>query len=188
MAGVWLDADDWFWIGVFGSYATLAAWTAWFLLIVRMRLTRAISRTVQTATCAAGSAMALWLVLRSWDVPVMDDDWAERGAGVMLILAAAGSIIVAILPRLDRTADAARRKSIPSRLRLEIVCPRCSTPQQMETGHSRCKACGLRFEIEIEEPHCDCGYLLHTLESDRCPECGRVIPPTERWAAKDITP
>lgn len=187
IGGIWLEPDDWFWLGVFGSYAAMLVWTLWFTLIVRMRVTRSVSRVVQGLTCFAGSAATLWLVMLSWDISLANDDLVGRFAGVMFILTAAGSIIVMILPRLDRTADAKERESLPNRLGMEIVCPRCKHRQELPGGHSRCRECGLRFLIEIEEPRCACGYLLHMLQGDSCPECGRVIPLTDRWAMRVIS-
>lgn len=184
--GVWLEPSDWFWFGVFGSYAVLILWTAWLTLMVSLRVVRPIPRLVQVTTCTVGSAGALWLVLQSWEVQLADHDLMLRVAGVLFILTAAGSIIMMILPRLERSAAASERESLPNQLRMEIVCPRCNERQEIAGGHSRCRACGLRFNIEIEEPRCACGYLLHMLQGDSCPECGRVIPLTDRWAVRAI--
>ena len=34
----------------------------------------------------------------------------------------------------------------------------------MTSGLSRCRECGLALTIDIEEPRCECGYLLFRLE------------------------
>lgn len=36
---------------------------------------------------------------------------------------------------------------------------------------------GLRGRRVGDEPHCRCGYLLHGLESEVCPECGEALTP-----------
>jgi predicted Zn-ribbon and HTH transcriptional regulator len=59
---------------------------------------------------------------------------------------------------------------------MSIVCPHCQTPATVAVGKSACGKCGLRFSIEVLEPHCEkCGYVLLMNASSRCPECGTAI-------------
>ncbi len=74
-------------------------------------------------------------------------------------------------------------ESIPLNVRVELVCPRCRSTQSLLPGPRECTACGLRITIDVEEPRCACGYLLHQLVSEQCPECGRVVAERDRWAA-----
>lgn len=104
----------------------------------------------------------------------LDDDITLRLIGVLGILTACGTICVPILHRLS--AMPAVEPLVTTTLVLTIVCPRCTTRQEVPAGRSHCGECGLRFNIEIEEEHCqNCGYVLYKLTSDRCPECGLPI-------------
>ncbi|MHC4609815.1 MAG: hypothetical protein ACYS7M_05655 [Planctomycetota bacterium] len=66
--------------------------------------------------------------------------------------------------------------SVSPGTRLRLTCPRCETEQELPSGLVRCGNCRQALLIEVEEPRCECGYLLFRLEGDRCPECGRTIP------------
>jgi hypothetical protein len=62
-----------------------------------------------------------------------------------------------------------------AKVMVQIVCPRCRTTQSMHTGGDRCAGCGLHVHVQIEEPRCECGYLLYQLHEGHCPECGKKI-------------
>ncbi|MHC4909064.1 MAG: hypothetical protein ACYTF9_05015 [Planctomycetota bacterium] len=70
---------------------------------------------------------------------------------------------------------ARRIESMPRSLSVAIECPKCGDEQTMTTGLSRCRQCGLALTIDVEEPRCDCGYLLYNLQGGSCPECGRTV-------------
>lgn len=77
---------------------------------------------------------------------------------------------------------------VSTALDLDVVCPRCRTSQTVHTGHSRCRKCRLKFNIEVEEPRCPhCEYLLHNLTKPVCPECGTELSEEEVTAA-DVMP
>lgn len=109
------------------------------------------------------------------------DEW--RVLGVLGILAACGTVVTPILWKVQAVRRAESAETIPTRLQLQMTCPRCQSQQQLRTGPAKCDQCGLRITIEVEEPRCACGYLLYRLESNRCPECGRDIAEADRWAA-----
>lgn len=104
---------------------------------------------------------------------IHDETWI-RFIGVTSILVACGTIAVPILHRLSTMHS---RESIrTTELKLGVICPRCSTSQQLPVGNSKCVKCGLKFKIEIEEEQCrKCGYPLYQLQSSTCPECGTPI-------------
>jgi len=61
--------------------------------------------------------------------------------------------------------------------------------QTVQSGHTRCAQCRLKFHIEIEEPRCPkCNYLLHMLTEPRCPECGGALGAEELAASGPETP
>jgi len=72
--------------------------------------------------------------------------------------------------------------SVSPGTRLRLTCPRCATEQELPPGLVCCGSCRQALLIEVEEPRCECGYLLFRLEGDRCPECGRTIPEAQRWS------
>jgi predicted amidophosphoribosyltransferase len=57
-----------------------------------------------------------------------------------------------------------------------VICPRCRRKTKVPPGMGSCTSCGLRIQLNIEEPRCpQCGYLVYKLVSDVCPECGTPI-------------
>jgi hypothetical protein len=101
-------------------------------------------------------------------------DVCLRLLGALAILTAFGTVCVPILHKLG--AIPAGEELVTTPLTLTITCPRCTQSQQVTAGRSRCRSCGLRFRIEIEEAVCaQCGYALYMLTSDRCPECGTPL-------------
>ena len=73
------------------------------------------------------------------------------------------------------------RESLPRSMRINMSCPYCHLEQEFPAGLARCHSCGFSMMIEIEEPRCECGYLLYRLAGDTCPECGRKIRVEDRW-------
>lgn len=99
-----------------------------------------------------------------------------------LVIATAAATLVAwgafILIALARKYVAYRERhavSLPTRVELEIECPRCRHEQALATGLARCARCGLAMQIDVEEPRCACGYVLYRLSGETCPECGREV-------------
>lgn len=92
-----------------------------------------------------------------------------------------GTIIVPIaaVSRANKTAIA--HESIASRVKILLECPKCAQRQELSSGNVRCSDCKASIFIEIEEPRCECGYLLYQLQGDVCPECGRTVPDSEKW-------
>ena len=135
---------------------------------------------VSVAMAATGICLIWWY---DFIERFIDDDLIVRGMGVLLILAICGTVITPILWKVEAVKRADTSESIPGKLQVAITCPRCRMQQVLRTGPSACSECGLRITIGVQEPRCKCGYLLYQLTGDQCPECGRVIPETDRWAA-----
>ena len=103
----------------------------------------------------------------------------ERLIGILSIAVACGTIAVPIMHRVS--AIRAREDVKTVELALTLTCPRCEKSQQLPAGRSRCKQCGLKFRIDIEEDLCrTCGYPLYRLTSAVCPECGTPIAEDEK--------
>ncbi len=115
---------------------------------------------------------------------IIDAEVLIRTVGVLVILAACGTVVTPILWRMQGVRHAGGGGAVPLTVAVNIVCPRCRSDQCLKTGERSCTKCGLRIKIEVEEPRCACGYLLHKLENNRCPECGRAIDERDRWAAE----
>ena len=81
----------------------------------------------------------------------------------------------ALVRTMVRSARKRESESIPQRFSLHLTCPKCSHEQTLPGGLTRCQACRFAMLIEVEEPRCECGYLLFKLQGDVCPECGRQI-------------
>lgn len=107
-------------------------------------------------------------------MPTLPEEQLVRLGAAGGILAACGSLAMAVLARLNRGVYV--EESVTSLSDVELVCPRCRTKQKLPLGDSACAKCGLRINIRVEEPRCaTCGYLLIGAVSDRCPECGTPV-------------
>ncbi len=97
-----------------------------------------------------------------------------RLTGASGILAACGTLALLVLARLNRSVD--YEAGALADFRVVLVCPRCARKQDLAPGGDRCRACGLRIHVVVEEPRCPkCQYLLYQLTSPICPECGTAI-------------
>jgi len=127
-----------------------------------------------------GVILTWWLEDLAW---IIDEDILARAVGVLAIIAACGTVVTPLFWKMQSVRHAGGAGAVPLNIDVTIVCPRCRSDQCLKTGERSCTRCGLRITIELEEPRCECGYLLHKLENNRCPECGRAIDERDRWAA-----
>lgn len=172
-----------------GTLTTFAVVIVQTGLLVLPRFDRRAIAGVRRSTVGVSWLLAVGIVVAIWWFDWIDDllgrDIYPRLLGVLGILTACGTVVTPILWKVQAVRRDESAETIPSRVRVEMTCPRCRTQQELRTGPTRCASCGLRITIAIEEPRCSCGYLLYRLEGDRCPECGRPIPESDRWAARD---
>ena len=170
-----------------GSFTTISVFIAQCGLLILPRLDGPLAGFVRKATTIVSIALACTLIFMYWWFEwidnYIDDDILVRGMGVMGILTACGTVVTPIIWKVQAVHRIESAVSIPSRLHIDIKCPRCHVQQELRAGPSKCAHCGLRITIDVEEQRCTCGYQLYRLESERCPECGREIPEADRWAA-----
>jgi hypothetical protein len=126
-------------------------------------LTRIASITLGAMICLVVWTEAFWL------------ESMAKATAIAAILSACGTVVTPVLALIDMLQRRGTRESIPSTLSIELICPRCQRRQHLPTGSAQCGGCGLRIEIDVEEPRCTCGYLLYQLQSDNCPECGKPV-------------
>lgn len=163
------------------SFTVATIWAAHLGLLMLLRLAHPGSRIVRLLTLFVVAMLAALVLGVIWTE--YDHDHLLRILGVEAILASCGTLITPILRVIEVLKARAGAESIPSRVLVDLTCPRCKMRQRLAAGHTQCDSCGLRIGLDIEEPRCTCGYLLYRLTGEKCPECGRVIPEQDRWAA-----
>lgn len=192
LAFVWaLDAIGWrereTVIAFLGVVSCLGGWLLHTPLMLAVPLKRAWTRAVRWVTIAAAAMFVLFTISLSMISTLGDTyiPWADRAIGIPLLLAAVGTVLVPVGGLLERAArEAAGDSLLAGSVPVQVRCPRCGAEASVRSNRpERCPSCGLRILVRLEEPRCDCGYVLHGLASDQCPECGRLVPPEERWGA-----
>lgn len=107
-------------------------------------------------------------------------EWIERTTGVAAALAAGLALAVFPIRIWEKRRRDAQLETTGATVAL--TCPRCAEVQEIRAGRRRCRRCRLVIALDVEEPRCaGCGFALYRLTADRCPECGRAIPPEEQW-------
>jgi len=170
--------------GMFTIGALLAAQSG---LLALPRFDTRRDHAIRRATIGVSALLATYAVILIWWYDrierVIDGDILGRAIGVISIIAACGTVVTPILWKVQSVRRSGTGESISLKVEVRIVCPRCHHEQALKPGKRACSKCSLRISIELEEPRCACGYLLHRLENDRCPECGRAVEQRDRWAA-----
>jgi hypothetical protein len=143
--------------------------------------------TAIVSTSIVGLFIFMMCLIQEWmDDHIFDalgEDLTFRLLGAVGIVAACGTVLAPILWKAQVLRQAASAESMPPEVRVKLICPRCGTAQALPIGPSHCAHCALHIAVKVEEPRCVCGYLLYRLEGEKCPECGRAIPPKMRWTA-----
>ncbi|MHC4108310.1 MAG: hypothetical protein ACYSTY_09530, partial [Planctomycetota bacterium] len=192
--GVWLIVlwfDPWRWQSAFdydellwksgGTFTVASLWAAHLGLLWLPRLHHPNAGIVRWVTVGLAAALAICIEIVM--LAEVFEEWTGRLIGVLAILTACGTVITPTLALIEHIGRRGRSETIPGHVRVSLTCPRCRTSQQVRIGSSKCEACGLRINLEMEQPCCTCGYLLYRLSGEVCPECGRRIPVQDRWAA-----
>ncbi|MCH8824925.1 MAG: hypothetical protein IH984_15620 [Planctomycetes bacterium] len=170
--------------GTFSATATVIALSG---LLALPRLDGFSANNLRRATIGVsvllGACIVIMLWWHQWIYDNVKLDLVERGLGVLAILSACGTLVTPIVWKVQGIRRATVGESLPMHIRIEVVCPRCKTHQQLLAGPGKCENCKLRIKIIVEEPRCACGYQLYHLKSNNCPECGKEVPESDRWAA-----
>lgn len=149
-------------------------------LLSQVRTHTRLLLVIKTVTIVCAWLIVSVIVSLYWMEDVIGMNWqllylAAITAGVMLAAVAVGTLVVPVAAVSHANRGQAPVESIASRLSAHLECPRCGTRQTLGTGDVCCASCKGGLFIEVEEPRCECGYLLYRLEGDRCPECGRAV-------------
>lgn len=185
---IWVDPSfgNTFWSRMvkFAITATIVSvWATHLGLMLLGRLVHPGARFVRAATLVVTALLGVTSIFAMW--AEFEAEVIIRGIAVLAILGSCGTLITPVLLVIELLKARNSRESIPARIMIDLTCPRCGSREQIAAGTGRCSACGLRIDITVEEPRCTCGYLLHRLTGEHCPECGRTIPASDRWRACD---
>jgi len=135
-----------------------------------------VLRRIAAAWVALLTAFSVQLFWTSWWWPMNQEvGFFTLGAAVVTF------VILGVLGQLNKKAKraiAVAPESIEKGTTLRFTCPHCEAEQVLPSGVVRCRHCRRSLLIELEEPRCECGYLLFKLVGNTCPECGRVSPRT----------
>jgi hypothetical protein len=169
-----------------GVTCTVAAAVALYMGLVwvprLLGLLVPLARVVAVACAVLAGVVG---VVAIWFEP-MQEPVTARAIGVLTVVAVGGLFAAYAWAGLAlvRAKLGADSSIAASRVRVALTCPRCGGACEVESGRpGRCGSCQLRVRVEVDEPRCVCGYLLYQLEASACPECGRAVPESERWAA-----
>jgi len=147
-------------------------------LLVMVSTRQRTVRCVRLSTIALGIVYSLLALALTWDMLGFDfNDILARLFYGLLILTAVGVLATIVLSRIEavKLAEVAET-GLPALIRITLTCPRCDLQQELPSGGSVCKGCGLAITIEVAEPVCaECGYSLAGLTGAECPECGVEI-------------
>jgi len=107
--------------------------------------------------------------------------------GLLTLWIVLNLFVMLLLPPITRSIEDPKirqTETFESKTSLNLNCPKCGKQQCLPTGLVRCTKCKFKMIIELEEPRCECGYQLYNLQSNKCPECGKEIPESDRWASQ----
>jgi len=158
----------------------VAGWCALFAGLHAVPARSLASQIVTIATLLT-AAMTGILIMLAVLQPRVSDSFAGAIA-IFSMLTGVGLLASLGLSFMSLVRNTGTGETLASKVMIALKCPRCASEQTVRAGLSRCEQCGLRLEINVEEPTCECGYQLYQLTSDACPECGRQIPETDRWS------
>ncbi len=133
------------------------------------------------AGCSVGAGLIILALIAADDSFFMNDGGVLLG--VLILLALFGTVMVPVAGAIERsTARDTQESDLDLKTPVSLTCPRCSAAARIDSNtDATCPACALRIRVTIEEPRCDCGYLLYNLDTGRCPECGEpdwtALPP-----------
>jgi uncharacterized Zn finger protein (UPF0148 family) len=165
------------------SLTTVGVFGAMLAVLSLLKITTRIGVAARSGTLLATGLAGLMLIIGLIFEP--HNEVYVQSMAVLFVLAACGTLVTPMLALIEMLKARTGHGSVPSRVVVKVCCPRCGLSQMLKAGEARCGDCNLRIAIEIEEPRCTCGYLLYKLQGITCPECGRELPASERWATHE---
>jgi len=178
----WMTPGQWHWLAiplVIGLVASVGLATSWqprhpAAAALRMGFATILGACIVTVT---------FILITDWPLDARGSQAAFGGGFVLfsmmhICVMLLALILTAIVPLAGFLEFLTRREShaaLTKDVEVSITCPRCETAQTIRTGEDLCEVCGLRFALSIEEPRCECGYVIHRVSGDCCPECGREL-------------
>lgn len=174
-----------------GALTAFSAWSIFSGVTLAPRTGGASTRAVRLGTFAVFTAWAAFgeFALANPEAAegfiqnTIGSQWFGRILAASVVVVAAGTVAQPVLIRLVRTPES--EGAIRGRhAHVALSCPRCGAACGIEANtEAACPACRLAIRVEVAEPRCACGYLLHGIEGASCPECGAAIPESLRWRA-----
>lgn len=153
-------------------------WVGLFALLQTQKWTSPPGRFLMLLTLALGTMLAASICAEV----IFEPRELWRATLTLTILTAFGVLASMAVALTTQRRHVGTGETLASTVVVDLKCPRCRSEQSLHTGLAKCTSCGLRIEINVEEPACACGYQLYQLRGDTCPECGRAIDPADRWA------
>jgi len=138
---------------------------------------------LKVVTSGAVAALALLICMMMWFEDLIEEIAGNANIGFWTLLgllftsgflSIAGTVVVPIAS-LASARKQYRSEWLRRDVMLTLACPKCGQQQVQPQGRSRCENCRATIIVELEEPRCECGYLLFELHGDTCPECGRRV-------------
>ncbi len=158
----------------------LAIALAYTAALAQVRTDSRLLRSLCVATGASVWLCAGVLLLLLLAMNTTDSDFGFMFVlmlvfGVSSLVALAGTIAVPVAVASKASRIRAAAESIDPRVQVRFGCPKCGERQTHRPGFARCSRCHAGMLIDVEEPRCECGYLLYRLVGEKCPECGRPV-------------
>lgn len=124
---------------------------------------------------AAGALCLLLLIAETVDGDFGFMIFMSITMAIASLITLAGTIAVPVALASGAAKRRVAAESIDPRVQVRFGCPKCGERQTHRPGFAKCPQCATGLFIEVEEPRCECGYLLYQLTGDHCPECGKPV-------------
>lgn len=136
----------------------------------------------RVALIGAGMTGGSFIALLLLEDYILGDDLMVRILGIGLLATAGASIAIGAISLFGPRPGEDEPDVVAESITVRLTCPVCEDQiEAMSNTAGHCGRCKLQIEIQTRELRCVCGYLLHKLERDICPECGKPVEAGERW-------
>lgn len=135
------------------------------------------------AACTSAMTILFMVIEGLWGW----EDVMVRIMGIGLLFTAGTSIGAGAIAIFGPKPGEDEPDVVAESLPIELRCPVCTNSLAVYSNRDgHCGHCKLQIRVDTAELRCACGYLLHQLEDDICPECGKTVQAGARWS--DATP